>query len=160
VRFIGLILVLLVSLPTFGQPAARVTVTTIDGGEFTLGAVARKGPTLLTFWALWCTPCKQELKALQALYEKYASRGFTVVAINQDTPRSLAKVRSYVASQSFTFPVALDPNGQLLQRFNGQAIPHSVFLDSTGIVVRTSVGYLPGDETKIERQLLSMLPAR
>jgi len=69
-------------------------------------------------------------------------------------------VRSYVASQSFTFLVALDPNGQLLQRINGQAIPHSVFLDSTGIVVRTSVGYLPGDETKIERQLLSMLPAR
>jgi peroxiredoxin len=158
VRFLALIIILLtLNLPAVGQSAAKVTVATLDGGELALGSVARKGPILLTFWALWCSPCKQELRALQTLYEKYASKGFTVVAINQDTPRSVAKVRSYVASQSFTFPVALDPNGQLLQKFNGQAIPYSLFIDSTGAVVHSSVGYLPGDEARIEERLLSML---
>ena len=49
--------------------------------------------------------------------------------VQQDSPKSTAKVRSYVASQGFTFPVVLDPNGQLLQKFNGQALPYSIMLD-------------------------------
>ena len=159
-RFLVLSVALVFSVPASGQSVSRVTFTTLDGDELALESVARKGPTLLTFWALWCSPCKQELKALQTLYGKYSSKGFTVVAINQDTPRSLAKVRSYAAAQSYTFPVVLDPNGQLLQQFNGQAIPYSVFIDSLGAVVHTSVGYLPGDEAKIEEQLLSMLAGR
>jgi hypothetical protein len=69
-------------------------------------------------------------------------------------------VRSYVAAQAFTFPVALDPNGQLLQKFNGQAIPYSVFLDSTATVTHVSIGYLPGDEAKLEERLVSMLADR
>jgi peroxiredoxin len=160
VRFLIVALVFLSVSPAMPQSAARVTVPTLQGDELSLEASARKGPTLVTFWALWCSPCKQELRALQTLYDRYASKGFTVVAVNQDNPKSLAKVRSYVAAQAFTFPVTLDPNGQLLQKFNGQAIPYSVFLDSTATVTHVSIGYLPGDEAKLEERLVSMLADR
>jgi peroxiredoxin len=156
-RFVLILLLLSAVTHGFGQPAARIVLTPIEGDEIHLQAIARKGPTLLTFCALWCGPCKQELRALQTLHEQYASKGFTVIAINQDSPKSSAKVRSYVSAQAFTFPVVLDLNGQLLQQFNGQALPYSVLLDSTATVVYTSIGYLPGDESKIEEKLLSML---
>ncbi|MGB2957624.1 MAG: TlpA disulfide reductase family protein [Bacteroidota bacterium] len=139
------------------QSPGTVTVSTLEGETLDLGSLARRGPTMVTFWALWCSPCKQELRALQSLYENYEEQGFSLVAINQDSPKSVSKVRSYVASQRYTFPVILDPNGQLLQRFNGQAIPFSVMLDSTGAVLHTMVGYLPGDEAEIEEKLLSIL---
>ncbi len=142
------------------QPVESGALTTMKGDELYLSTVAAKGPTLVTFWALWCTPCKQELRALQKLYDRYSSRGFSVVAINQDSPKSIAKVRSYVASQGFTFPVVLDPNGQLLQKFNGQTLPYSVMLDSMATIATTSLGYLPGDEAKIEQTLLSILRDR
>jgi cytochrome c biogenesis protein CcmG, thiol:disulfide interchange protein DsbE len=160
VRFLCLLFGLVLAVCAYGQSASGVTVSTLDGRELSLDAVARGGPTFVTFWALWCSPCKQELRALQSLQAKYAPKGFTVVAVNQDNSRSMAKVRSYVASQSFTFAVGLDPNGQLLQEFNGQAIPYSVFLDSTGTVIYSSIGYLPGDESMIEEKLLSMLAGR
>jgi cytochrome c biogenesis protein CcmG/thiol:disulfide interchange protein DsbE len=75
------------------QPVGGGILTTLRGDKLHLPTVAGNGPTLVTFWALWCTPCKQELRALQKLYDQYSSRGFTVVAVNQDTPKSLAKVR-------------------------------------------------------------------
>jgi len=160
VRLLCLLVGLLFAVCAYGQSASGVTVSTLDGRELSLDAVARGGPTLVTFWALWCSPCKQELRALQSLQVKYAPKGFTVVAVNQDNSRSIAKVGSYVASQSFTFAVGIDPNGQLLQKFNGQAIPYSVFLDSTATVVHSSIGYLPGDELLIEEKLLSMMAGR
>jgi peroxiredoxin len=152
--FIGL---LFLACTAFAQSPGEITVSTLEGETLNLGALARRGPTLVTFWALWCSPCKQELRAFQSLFETYEQEGFSLVAINQDTPRSVSKVRSYVAAQRFTFPVVLDPNGQLLQQFNGQVLPYSVMLDSTGGVLYTTVGYLPGDEAVIEEKLRSIL---
>jgi cytochrome c biogenesis protein CcmG/thiol:disulfide interchange protein DsbE len=154
ITWIGLVFLASAAL---AQSPAAVTVSTLEGETLDLGSLARRGPTMVTFWALWCSPCKQELRALQSLYETYEEQGFSLVAINQDSPKSVSKVRSYVASQRYTFPVILDPNGQLLQRFNGQAIPYSIMLDSTGAVLHTMVGYLPGDEVEIEEKLLSIL---
>lgn len=153
-------LVVFIGLPTtpvLAQRAPNLVVETLAGKKLELQQLRSNGPTLVTFWALWCSPCKLELKSLQSLYEKYASRGFTVLAINQDSPKSFAKVRSYVAAQGFTFPVGLDPNGQHFQRFNGQTIPYSVLVDTSGTIISTSVGYLPGDEKKIEANVLKHL---
>lgn len=148
---------LLLASAALAQRPADIAVSTLGGETLELDSLARRGPTLVSFWALWCSPCKQELRALQSLFETYREQGFSLVAVNQDSPRSLAKVRSYVASQRYTFPVVLDPNGQLLQRFNGQAIPYSVMLDSTGAVLYSMVGYLPGDEAEIEQKLRTVL---
>jgi peroxiredoxin len=126
---------------------------TLNGESAHLQDLTSRGPTLIAFWATWCTPCKQELRTLQSLYTRYHERGFNVLAVNQDSPRSLAKVRSYVSSQEFSFDVALDPNGQLLQRWNAQNIPFSVLLDEKGTVLYQSLGYLPGDERKLENAL-------
>lgn len=104
VVFIGLL-----TAPVLAQRAPNLVVETLAGKKLALEELRSNGPTLVTFWALWCSPCKLELKQLQSLYEKYGSRGFTVLAINQDSPKSFAKVRSYVAAQGFTFPVGLDP---------------------------------------------------
>jgi thiol-disulfide isomerase/thioredoxin len=109
----------------------------------------------VTFWALWCVPCLQELRALNGVADRNAKEAFTILAVNQDTPKSLAKVKAYVSSQGYVFPVILDPNAQLLQIFNGQALPFSVLLGKNGKVINTRTGYLPGDEKQIEEDILS-----
>lgn len=152
VVFIGLL-----TAPVLAQRAPDLVVETVAGKKLELKELRSNGPTLVTFWALWCAPCRLELKSLQSLYEQYRGRGFTVLAINQDSPKSFAKVRSYVAAQGFTFPVGLDPNGQHIQRFNGQTIPYSVLVDTSGTIIFRSVGYLPGDEKKIEANVLEHL---
>jgi peroxiredoxin len=129
----------------------------LAGEAVSLRALTGKGPVLLTFWALWCAPCKEELRAVQGLYDRYRGRGFAVIAVNQDSPRSLAKVRAYISSQAFSFPVIRDPEGRLLERFGGQAIPYSLLFTRTGELAHKAIGYLPGDEPSLEAEIVKVL---
>src|ERR1700746_2451095 len=40
---------------------------------------------LVDFWATWCQPCKKEMPGYQALFNKYASRGFSLIGFKFDT---------------------------------------------------------------------------
>ena len=139
------------------QDKTDFAIKTTDNKEIKLSELYSKGPVLVNFWALWCEPCKAEIKVLKNLYKKYQDKGFTILGINQDSPKSVSKVRAYISSQKINFPTALDPNNKYLQKFNGQSIPYSLLIDKDGEIVYKSVGYLPGDEVKLENQILKLL---
>jgi cytochrome c biogenesis protein CcmG, thiol:disulfide interchange protein DsbE len=141
---------------TLAQNAATnsIVLDELDGSTSTLSEYLQKGPVYISFWALWCVPCLQELRALEGVAERNKEDAFTILAVNQDTPKSLAKVKAYVSSQGYAFPVIVDPNAQILQAFNGLALPFSVLLGKNGRVIHTRTGYLPGDEKEIEREIL------
>lgn len=42
----------------------------------------RGRPLLVTFWAVWCPPCRREMPALGALRKTLANEGIAVIAIN------------------------------------------------------------------------------
>lgn len=42
---------------------------------------------LLDFWASWCRPCRMENPNVVAAYNKYKSKGFTVMSISQDNDK-------------------------------------------------------------------------
>lgn len=130
---------------------------TLENKEIKFSEVYKNGTTLVNFWALWCKPCRAEMKHLQAIYEKYSDNGFTILGVNQDTPRSVAKVKSFVSSHGITFPIITDPNQEIFQRFNGQSIPLSLLYNEKGEVEYTHVGYLPGDEVELEEEVRKVL---
>ncbi|OGU30727.1 MAG: hypothetical protein A2057_09125 [Ignavibacteria bacterium GWA2_35_9] len=155
---LNIVLVLLVIQQfLYSQDKVNFSVSTIDNREIELSELYNKGPLLVNFWALWCEPCKVEMRVLKKLYEKYKDKGFMIVGINQDSPKSVSKVRSYISSQKINFPVALDPNNQYLQKLNGQSIPYSLLFNGEGEIVYKSVGYLPGDEIKLEKEIQKLL---
>ena len=144
------------AITALAQSAAttNIVLDELDGSTSTLSEYLQKGPVLVSFWALWCAPCLQELRALKGVAERNKEEAFTILAVNQDSPKSIAKVKAYVSSQGYAFPVILDPNAQILQAFNGRVLPFSVLLDTNGRLVRTRTGYLPGDEKEIEQEIL------
>lgn len=143
----------------YAQDAAisKLVLDELDGSTSNLSDYLRTGPVYLSFWALWCEPCKQELRALKSFAKEHADDPFTILAVNQDSPKSLAKVKAYVKSQGYPFPVILDPNTQVFQAFNGQNLPFSVLIEKSGKVVTTRTGYLPGDEKEIEKDILKLI---
>lgn len=141
----------------FSQNNIDFTAETLENKELKLSEVYSESPTLVSFWALWCKPCRAEMKQLENLYNIYKDKGFTIIGVNQDSPRSLAKVKSFVSSHNVTFPIVLDPNQEIFQKFNGQSIPLSVLFNKKGEVIYTHIGYLPGDEIELEEQIKKVL---
>ena len=153
----ALLLVLLLPAISYSQNDADLKVKTLDNREISLSSLYKKGPTLVTFWALWCEPCREEMKHIKVLYKKYHDEGFEILSLNQDSQKSVAKVRAYISSQRIKFPVALDPNYQYMQKLNGQSIPYSLLFNKKGEIVYKQIGYLPGDEVKLENEIMKLL---
>jgi cytochrome c biogenesis protein CcmG, thiol:disulfide interchange protein DsbE len=157
--FVGAILILIISVNLSAQET-NFKIKTIDNSRVELKELYSKGAVLVNFWALWCEPCRVEMKYLNAIYEKYKDKGFTILGINQDSPKSVSKVRSYISSQKINYPVALDPNAQYLQKLNGQSVPYSLLYDSNGKLVYKHSGFLPGDEAEIEKHIEETLSGK
>lgn len=152
----ALAILCVISNSTLAQKSSTpdITMDEIDGTVSRLSEYIRTGPVYMSFWALWCEPCKQELRALKNLYEDGEEKPFTILAINLDSPKSIAKVKAYAKSQSYPFPIILDPNQQVFQNFNGQNLPFAVLIDKSGKVLTTRTGYYPGDEVQIEKEIM------
>jgi thiol:disulfide interchange protein len=106
-------------------------------------------PVLIDFWATWCKPCLRELPHIERLFQAYRSQGLQVIAIAEDETRSLPKVKSYIKTHGFTFPVLLDPNQRVLRDFRGTNCPYLVVISPTGEVVYLHSGYRDGDEKEL-----------
>ena len=136
----------------------KFNVKTVKGEEVSFASYLGKGPLLVNFWALWCEPCKQEMKAFKVLSDKFKAEGVTMVAVNTDQVRSLAKVKAYVATQRLDFPVLLDPDGDIARNiFSMEALPYSLILMPDGTVYKKHIGYTAGDENETEKELLDLI---
>ncbi|NQU28982.1 MAG: TlpA family protein disulfide reductase [Candidatus Marinimicrobia bacterium] len=153
------IAVYLLSIPLIvsGQTAPNIKITMLDGKKTTLNQLLETGPILIDFWATWCVPCKKEMKYLDQFHREYAKDGFQVLTINQDTPRSLSKVKSYIRSKKYKFLVAVDPNQQIANKLNAVVLPTTIMVDQKGKITWRHQGYLPGDEKEIEKQIIAVL---
>lgn len=133
------------------------TVQTAGGEEVNFKDYLGKGPVLLTFWALWCEPCKQEMKTMKAVIERLKEKGISMVAVNTDKVKSLAKVRAYVTTQEIHIPVLVDPDGSIARdMFAMESLPYSLILNPDGSIYKKHVGFTPGDEVAVEQELLEL----
>ena len=159
-RYLPILLCLLLqSQLVFPQSSSlsEMPMKTIDNEPVTLKEYLGKGPVYMAFWALWCGPCKTELQFLQKMQERYGTQGLTILAIDHDTQKSLAKVRSYVAAKGYTFKVMIDPDSEIFQKLNGEQLPFSLLMDTNGTIVARRTGFLPGDEKGIEKEIKDAL---
>jgi cytochrome c biogenesis protein CcmG/thiol:disulfide interchange protein DsbE len=87
-----------------GESAPEATLVTLDGRR--LSTTALKGQVvILTFWATWCVPCRDELPLLSKYATDHAGQGLTVLGFSLDTADQLAEVRK--VAQALSFPVGL-----------------------------------------------------
>ncbi|MFZ4738188.1 MAG: TlpA disulfide reductase family protein [Bradymonadia bacterium] len=136
---------------------ADFTLRTLDGKKARLTAERGK-VVVISFWATWCQPCKQELPFLDALAKKYADKGLVVWAINTDGPKTLSDVRRTLSTRNLTLPVLLDDDGGVAARLNPRvAMPLAIYVDREGRRAHEHEGYAPGDEVALEQRIVALL---
>ena len=150
-------MLVILPLSSFSQYYTDFEKTDLQGNDLTLSELLEKGPVMISFWATWCTPCKEEMKKMQPIYEKYKDQGFTYLAINQDNQKSISKVKSFINANKYTFPVVLDLDKKIFEDYLGVGLPYSLIIDSKKNVIAKHLGYITGDEVGIEKEIVDAL---
>jgi cytochrome c biogenesis protein CcmG, thiol:disulfide interchange protein DsbE len=156
-----LILVLMLFVYTSfskAQTYSDFTLPDINGNDVTFSSILEKGPVLMSFWATWCSPCKEEMKKINDLYLKYKDKGFQYVAINQDNQKSISKVKAFITAQNYEFVVLLDTDKKVFEAYSGKdEIPYTLLINKNKEVVASHTGFKTGDEVTLEEEILNML---
>lgn len=132
-------------------------LATPTGEETSIAKIAQGKVTVVSFWATWCKPCKEEMKAMQPIYDRLKAKGLEYVAISIDNTKTMAKVAPYIASKGYNFPVLLDPNSDVFHALNGTDVPFTLIFKADGTLYSKHDGYLEGDESKLEQELTALL---
>ena len=127
-------------LVAFGRPlpAPDFALTTPSGAAVSLKQFRGK-VVLLNFWATWCPPCVREMPSMEALFQKFKRRGFTVLAVSLDETGA-AIVKPFLKKYQLTFPVALDPESRIAGMYGARDLPSSFLVDAQGRVIAAAKG--------------------
>jgi cytochrome c biogenesis protein CcmG/thiol:disulfide interchange protein DsbE len=105
-------------------------LTNTDGQSVSLAAM--KGhPVLVSFWATWCGPCREELPLIRDEYLAHRQQGLEVVAIDFGD-ESADTVKKFWASMKLQPTPVLDPDGKASNAYG-------ITLSSTGLPVSVLV---------------------
>lgn len=92
-----------------GQAAPPIALRTLDGKQIDLRDLHGK-VVILTFWATWCEPCREELPLLSRYASAHAKQGLVVLGFSLDDPEDLDKVRQIAGTLSFPVGLLGDPH--------------------------------------------------
>lgn len=159
-----IILFLFMSIFVFGadtdskiQYLPDIVLKDLNKKKVSTSELYKDGPVLINFWYLACAPCIKEMKFLDEFNKKYADSGFSVVSVNTDTPRSLARVKSLVKSKKYSMDILSDPSSKLLRKLGSRACPFTVLINMDGTIYSSHLGYSPGDEIALEEEIKDLI---
>lgn len=110
-------------------PAPDFSLQEPGGGTHAFGEYRGK-LVLLHFWATFCAPCRAEMPGLEALWQRYRARGLVVVGIAAD--RGSDRVARFTGEAGVSFPVLLDPDGAVRNRYEVTVLPMSYLVGRDG----------------------------
>lgn len=105
---------------------------------------------LITIMGSWCPNCHDETPVLSELYERYAKRGFEVIAVafeyTGDAPRDIRQLKVFVDKFKVKYPVLYagateDAVSKLSQLENFGAYPTTLLIGTDGLVKKVHAGF-------------------
>ena len=123
-------------------------------------------PTVLSFFATWCSPCRVEMPVLDTLSQSYSDINFYLVDVSGLTQgkskmkEDPEKVKMMVESLGVTLQVLMDKYGKVAEKYGVKSLPRLVVIDQKGKVNYIHDGYAPGDEKKLKEVLDKLTVAK
>lgn len=110
-------------------PTPDFSLTTPDGKKISLKDFRGK-VVLLNFWASWCVPCREEMPSMEKLYQEYKDKNFTILAVAVKDRKQDSI--NFVKELKLTYPIALDPDGQVGMSYGAWGLPATYLIGPKG----------------------------
>ena len=128
--------------PEIGEPAPEFSLTSLDRTEFALGEL-RGQVVVLNFWASWCSPCREEAPALQAVWQEVQNKGVVFVGVTYHDAESASQ--EFVDTFGITYENGIDAQGQISRAYGVTAVPETYIIDREGKIAWLHIGALDAE---------------
>lgn len=146
-----------------GKSSAAKGLQIVDlEGYRKLLADHRGKPLLITFWATWCEPCREEFPLVNEMAKQYASQGLVVVGVDKDDDAEMHLVYRFIDRNQPVFPSVRQKPGHedafndgVDPRWRG-VMPANFFYTADGQLAGFMVGAHPRED--FEKMIHAILP--
>jgi peroxiredoxin len=127
-----------------GSAAPDFELPALDGDTVRLSEQRGK-VVFVNFWATWCAPCRDEMPAMERLYQRLRGDRFAMLAVSVDEGGEQA-VRSFLADIPHSYPILLDATSarrmeaRTAQAYGITGVPETFVIDPGGTIVEKVVG--------------------
>jgi peroxiredoxin len=141
-----------------GQQVPDFSLATTDGKIVKMADLKGK-VVMLQFTASWCSVCRKEMPHIEAdIWKKYkTNNNFALYGIDLDEP--VEKVQEFAKQIPVTYPLALDPKGEIFYRFaeKGAGVTRNVIVDKTGKIVFMTRLYKEEEFSEMKKVIADLL---
>jgi peroxiredoxin len=122
-----------------GNKAPSFSLKGLDGKDYSLDLLLKKGPVVAAFFKVSCPVCQFTFPFLERIQKRYAGDNVTILGISQDDAKATQK---FASEFSPTLPIALDAKGYLTSNAYGLTSVPTIFLIDTDRSVKvTCMGF-------------------
>ena len=155
-----------------GQLARDFEALNLEGLPVRLSDL-RGRPVVINFWATWCTSCLAEMPTLEEQRKAHEAEGLAILAVN--VGESVGDAREFIEALGlFEFVIAMDPALDIADAYAVRGLPHSLFVDSNGVIqaeyrgqleddtmeeyVQAAIAAVPGGEAPFRPRIVTTVP--
>lgn len=133
------------------KAAAETNLPLVDLAGYKQMVASNRGKALMvTFWATWCEPCRDEFPMIAELAKKYGPQGLAVAGVSLDEDSDLGLVRQFLAQAHPDFPNYREKPGIDVNAFYQGVnpdwrgtMPQTIFYGRDGHIARYLIGARP-----------------
>lgn len=130
-----------------GAEAPDFAATTMDGRSVHLSDYHGR-VVLVSIWATWCAPCRDEMPSMEELYKDLDGTDFEILAVSVDARmgekdafgRPGGDLRAFADELGLTFPILHDPAGKIQQTYQTTGVPETFLVGRDGLIYKKVAG--------------------
>ncbi len=132
------------------ETAPLFSLKDLEGKEFNLTdfiGAAKKKPAqgvMLSFFASWCLPCRNELPLINSLADELSGKGIKVVVVNVKEDEKT--IKALLTELKVDKPLVLiDRNGKVSEKYGVMFLPVTFFVGTDGKVKSVIYGEIENE---------------